>query len=81
MDIEAKAVLDNVLEASKTKYVPPAQLAILYVGLGQHEKALDQIEQSFLVHDSWILWIKYSSTLDPIRKDPRFINVIKMMNL
>lgn len=81
MDAEAKVVLNNVLTASETKFVPPAQLAILYVGLGQNEKAIDQIEQSFLVHDSWLLWIKYSSTLDPIRQNPRYVAIIDMMNL
>ena len=80
MEAEALTVLNKVLENSKTKYVPPAQLAILYVGLGQYDKALDQVEQAYLVHDTWFLWIKYSNMLDPIRDHPRFITVMDLFD-
>ena len=81
MDTEALVVLDRMLENSKIKYVPPTQLAILYVGLGEYDKALDQVEQAYLVHDTWIFWIKYSNMLDPIREDPRFVAVIEMIDI
>ena len=80
MEEEADEVLQNVLKNSKLHYVPPAQLAILYVGMGNYEKALDYVEQAYFVRDAWMGWIRYSGLLDPIRDEPRFVKVMEMMN-
>jgi tetratricopeptide (TPR) repeat protein len=77
MKEEALVVLKHLLN---TEYVPPVQIAILYVGLEQYDEALDQIEKAYLIRDSWFLWIKFSGLLDPIRDDPRFVKVMEMLN-
>jgi adenylate cyclase len=80
MDKEANVVLENMLENAKNGFVPPTQLAIMYTGLGQYDKALEQVEQAYLIRDNWIMWAKFSSTLDPIRNDPRYMKVMEMLN-
>ena len=80
MDKEANVVLENMLENAKNGFVPPTQLAIMYTGLGQYDKALEQVEQAYLIHDNWIMWAKFSNTLDPIRDDPRYVKVMEMIN-
>jgi tetratricopeptide (TPR) repeat protein len=77
MKEEALIVLNHLLAA---EYVPPVQIAILYVGLEQYDKALEQVELAFLARDSWFMWIKYSGLLDPIRDDPRYLKVMEMIN-
>ena len=80
MDKEANVVLENMLENAKNGFVPPTQLAIMYTGLGQYDKALELVEQAYLIRDNWIMWAKFSNTLDPIRDDPRFVKVMEMLN-
>jgi class 3 adenylate cyclase/TolB-like protein/Tfp pilus assembly protein PilF len=80
MEEEAQVVLDNILNAAQAHYVPPSQLAILYCGLKRYDHALDQIEEAFLVHDPWILWIRNTNFVDPIRDQPRFISLMATIN-
>jgi hypothetical protein len=74
---KAKKVLNNILDASDKGFVPPTQLAIVYCGLKDYDKALDQIEQAFLIHDIWLVWIKYLDFAGPLKNDPRFIDLMK----
>ena len=80
MEKEANLVLANMLEKSLKGFVPLSQLAIMYVGLGQYDKAIEQVEQAYLTRDSWFFWVRYSAMMDPIRDDPRFVKVMEMMN-
>ena len=80
MDKEANVVLNNMLENSRKGFVPPSQFAIMYVGLGQYDKAIEQIEQAYLIRDNWFLWIRFSAMLNPIRDDPRYEKIMKMIN-
>ena len=80
MDKEANVVLDNMLENSKKGFVPPSQFAIMYAGLGEYDKALEQVEQAYLIRDTWFLWVRFSTMLDPLREEPRFVKVMEMIN-
>ena len=80
MDKESDEVLMNILKNSKVHYVPPAQLAILYVGRGEYENALEHVEQAYLVRDAWMGWLRYGGLVDPVRGQPRFVKVMEMMN-
>jgi class 3 adenylate cyclase/TolB-like protein len=80
MDKEANIVITNLLEKSRKGFVPLSQLAIMYVGLEQYDKAIEQVEQAYLTRDSWFFWIRSSAMMDPIRDDPRFVKVMEMIN-
>lgn len=75
---QARKVLDKMLQRA---YVSPCQLAIVYCGLGEYDKALEQMEEALLVHDIWISWAAFLSMTDPIRDDPRYVSVIKQFGL
>ncbi len=72
----AKAVLDNILDASKKHYVPPSQIALVMCGLKQYDQALEKVEEAFLVHDIWIGWVEYTSMADPIKNNPRYVSLM-----
>ncbi|WP_445381348.1 tetratricopeptide repeat protein [Robiginitalea sp. IMCC43444] len=73
---KALVVLNNMLEASKTGYVSPSQLAVVLCSLNKYEQALEQVEEAYLKHDQWINWIKNTSLVDPIKKTPRYLNIM-----
>jgi len=73
---KAKQVLRNILSASKKRFVPPSQIAIVMCGLKQYDQALEQIEAAFLSHDNWIGWVEYTSMTDPIKNSPRYVSLM-----
>jgi TolB-like protein/Tfp pilus assembly protein PilF len=72
----AKVVLNNMLAASEKRYVPPSQIVIVLCGLKQYDRALEQLEEAFLVHDQYIGWIKFTSMADPIKEHPIYISLM-----
>jgi len=43
--MEARNLLDQLMEESKKQYVSPFYVAIVYAGLGENDKAMDWLEQ------------------------------------
>ena len=81
---EAQKALDRLNELSKQKYVPAAYRVMIYVGLGEKDKALDWLEKSYeeryIVGDATVD-IKVDPVFDPLRSDPRFEDLLRRMNL
>ncbi|MEK7723507.1 MAG: tetratricopeptide repeat protein, partial [Acidobacteriota bacterium] len=76
---EAKAIL-NKLETGK-EYVSPVELAILYVGLGEQEKAFAALERAYNEHDSQMQYLLVEPHFDSLRADSRFSSLIKKVGL
>jgi TolB-like protein/Tfp pilus assembly protein PilF len=77
--LEAQKVLDQLNELSKQEYVPPWSRALIYVGLGEKDKALEWLEKGF--DDRSISNIALLPFSDPLRSDPRFADLLRRMNL
>jgi Flp pilus assembly protein TadD len=80
---EAQKVLDQLSELSKRKYVVPRLKARIYVGLGDKDKAFAYLEESYQDRSmaSGFGAINVDPTLDPLRSDPRFADLLRRMNL
>ncbi|HUY28275.1 MAG TPA: hypothetical protein VMV27_12730, partial [Candidatus Binataceae bacterium] len=61
-------------------YVPPFTLAIVYLGMGDRERALDYLERAYTSHSQWLCWLKMDRIFDPLRSEPRFIALLKRLN-
>ncbi len=61
-------------------YVPPFTLAIVYLGMGDRERALDYLERAHTSHSQWLCWLKMDRIFDPLRSEPRFIALLKKLN-
>lgn len=60
--------------------VLPFNLALAYVGLGDHPRALDNLEQAFAANSQFMLWLGHDAIFDPLRSEPRFTALLKKMN-
>ena len=56
-------------------------LAQVYVAMGDKDRAIDLIAKDYDRRSSRMNWLKVDPTLDPLRQDPRFKQLIHKMNL
>ncbi|MDT8067667.1 MAG: winged helix-turn-helix domain-containing protein [Terriglobia bacterium] len=77
---EARHILGDLLELAKTRYVPPSLASAILLALGQHEDALDYLEKSQQLHESFMLLIHLSPQWKPLYGNPRFQQIIRNMN-
>ena len=77
---KAELVLNNMLAASEKRYVPPSQIVMLLCGLQDYDRALQYLEEAFLVHDQWINWVIFSSMTDPIKKYAKYHSLMSQFS-
>lgn len=78
---EARQILDGLHEESKHKYISPLCLCAIYIGLGEIEAALDQLEKAWELRAIQLMWIKAEHIFDPLRSEPRFQEVYRQVAL
>ena len=75
----AMAKIEEVKRRSLRGYVPPFNLAIVYLGLGDREHALDYLERAYASNSQWLGWLKADRIFDPLRAEPRFVALMKKL--
>jgi TolB-like protein/DNA-binding winged helix-turn-helix (wHTH) protein/Tfp pilus assembly protein PilF len=78
---EALAALAKLQELSRRQYVPPYDIALAYVGLGERDKAFESLEAAFNDHSTEMIYFKVDPMLAPLRSDPRYENLLRRMRL
>ena len=78
---EALKILAEFEAAAKTDYSPPLERAIIYVGLGDKEKALFWLEKSFQDRLTALSAVNAEPLFDDLRPEPQFQEIIRRMNL
>jgi hypothetical protein len=79
---EAQDVLRQIEHPSPPRYVDPYAVAIVYVGLGVSDQALHWLEKAGDDVATWLtLFVKCDPRCDPLRSDPRFVNLLRRMRL
>jgi TolB-like protein/DNA-binding winged helix-turn-helix (wHTH) protein/Tfp pilus assembly protein PilF len=78
---EAENVLAKLMEQSKKQYVSPFYVAIVYVGLGENDKAVDWLERAYRDRSNAIVFSKVDPQLDPLRSAPRFQSLLRRLAL
>lgn len=79
---EAEKILRELQTQSKTDYVSPYMLAVIYTGLGNKDKAFEFLENAYEEKSPDIAYfIKADLRIDPLRSDSRFQHLLRRMNL
>ena len=78
---EAQKVLAELKDLSKRRYVAPFDIALVYAGLGDKHQALEWLERAYEDHSFRLTWIKVWPQLDPLRGEPRFLDLLRRMSL
>ncbi len=78
---EAMRVVDGLKVRSKREYVTPYGMALAYVGLGDKDQAFAWLDRACEEYSVWLFLAKVEPTLDPLRPDPRFGQVLRKLGL
>jgi serine/threonine-protein kinase len=78
---EARRLLHELQVTSKTRYVPPYNIALVYHGLGNSNEALIWLENGYKERDVHMVFLGVEPKWDTLRGDPRFIALMRRMNL
>jgi serine/threonine-protein kinase len=78
---EARAIVAQLLELSRTRYVSPYGIASIHACLGDTAAALDWLERAYDEHDQTLVWVKVHPRLDGLRQEPRFLRLLERMRL
>jgi TolB-like protein/DNA-binding winged helix-turn-helix (wHTH) protein/Tfp pilus assembly protein PilF len=76
----ANKLLAQLEALSKKQYVSPYYVAIVYLGLGKNDMAMDWLEKAFTDRSNGLVFLKVEPELDPLRSNPRFIALQNRLN-
>ena len=77
----AEAGLADLERLAKESYVSPALLAQIHLGLGDHEAALERLEEAGERRAADVVWLKVHPIYDAIRGHPRFRALLRTIHL
>ena len=78
---EARKILEQLSQTSKDRYVPALAFAIVHLGLGDHEAALDWLEKAYAERFNRLAYLRREPIWQPLRQNPRFQDLLRRINL
>jgi len=75
----ATAEMQDLKKVSLNGQVLPFNLALVYTGLGDRQRALDYLEQAYASDSQWMGWLKKDRIFDPLRSEPRFVALLRKL--
>ncbi len=78
---EARMILAELDQASKTEYVAPYFFAIIEGALGEKDQAFAWLEKGFNGRDAYLARLRVDVAMDPLRSDARFKELLRRVGL
>jgi serine/threonine protein kinase/tetratricopeptide (TPR) repeat protein len=77
----AREILQQLHDRSTREFVSPYHFSYIYAGLGEADTAIDYLERAFERRSGAIYGIKGSFLFNNLRTHPRFVALVRKMNL
>jgi serine/threonine protein kinase/Tfp pilus assembly protein PilF len=78
---EALHVAGQVKSEDEAGVSCPYHLAMAYAALGQNDLAFQWLDTAFEAHDMWINFIKVDPKMDSLRRNPRYMELLRRIAL
>jgi Tfp pilus assembly protein PilF len=78
---EARAVLDELDERGRHRFVSPVSAAVIHAELGDMKTGLDFLEQAWQMRVGQLMWIGVEPMFDIFRREPRFQAIREQMKI
>ncbi|HVR41021.1 MAG TPA: protein kinase [Thermoanaerobaculia bacterium] len=77
---EALRLLDALRAQSATRYISPYDIAVIHAGLGDREKALEQLRVAVEDRSAWMVFLNVDPRLDALRGEASFGSIASRLN-
>ena len=74
-------MLEALRDVESSAYVSPIDFAIVHLGLGETDAALDELERAFEAKDAALVYLRTQPGLAPLRAERRFQDLLKRIGL
>jgi TolB-like protein/Tfp pilus assembly protein PilF/predicted Ser/Thr protein kinase len=78
---EAHKILAELQKLSEHGYVPAHDVALIYAGLSERNKAFAWLDKAYEEHSFSLGHLKVEPRFDPLRSDPRFADLLRRIGL
>jgi serine/threonine protein kinase/Tfp pilus assembly protein PilF len=78
---DANRIIGELDEIAKKQPVPPQEKAIIYMGMGEADKAFQQLETSYTEHFSALAYLTTDPLYEDLQNDPRYADLARRMRL
>ena len=78
---QATAIFDELTARSAHSFVPSYDIALVCIGLGWHDRAIEYLLKAHQEKSGWITYMKVDPRLDGLRKDVRFLELLHRVRL
>jgi adenylate cyclase len=78
---QAEQILGRFLAQREERYVSAAAIGLIYAALGEKDEAFRWLERAYADHDAVLTTIAFYPGSQPLRDDPRFVDLIRRVGL
>jgi DNA-binding winged helix-turn-helix (wHTH) protein/tetratricopeptide (TPR) repeat protein/TolB-like protein len=78
-NLEARRFLERLSKRSQHEYVPAYSMALICVGLGERDRALELFARAYSDRSAYMVYAEADPLLDVVRDDPRFTSLLASM--
>lgn len=71
--------IEDLKKLSLRGEVTPFNLAVVHLGLGDRQRALDYLERAYDADSQWMGWLNKDRMFDPLRSEPRFVALMRKL--
>jgi serine/threonine-protein kinase len=72
--------LESLKKMSPDGKVLPFNLALVYLGVGDHARALDNLEKAYDADSQLLAWLGQDAMFDSLRSEPRFVELLRKLH-
>jgi TolB-like protein/Tfp pilus assembly protein PilF len=76
---EARDILAKLKTGFPGRYVASPLLALIHLGLGEREQAIELLEKGVDERSYWMVFLKMDPVYDPLRSHPRFRTILERL--
>ncbi|HST09044.1 MAG TPA: winged helix-turn-helix domain-containing protein [Terriglobales bacterium] len=78
---EAMTIVNELETESKQQFVPALDISLIYLSLGDKDRALEWLERAYRERSSLLIYLKVDPRFDALRSDHRFRDLVQRVGL
>ncbi len=78
---EARKIIPQLQADVQRNGVGRYEIALVYIGLGDKDQAFHWLNEAYRAHDVGLVYLKVDPCLDPLRSDPRFKDLLRLLGM